>query len=372
VLNSRDFVVFWQTARYVLSGEPAYSVTRDGAWVFKYPPWILPLFLPFGLLSLEVAKVFWGLLQVGAFAYVVNWVANVCGNSRWHYATVFLFWGLWQVNAQDGQITLLLLALFLWAGGRDSLESMSLKSISLVALSFAKVFTAYPLLACLSSRRVAWQFVKISTLVLAPLSLPALWVTQNRSLRVLVHSYVEAVLSGGKLLGYDGVRGRYNQGLIGFFLRLLQVPAEKTSADVLVFLLLGSFLALIWHRLSRTLSFKYRWVGWIGLTPVVHPLPFWYSFVLTFPLASISLSSAMKSESRISKLLAAVGVVMITALTSKSLGSFGVVLELLSIKSWGVLFCCVALILGQQKPQEYSQGTDLNFRGVALNGLNVC
>jgi hypothetical protein len=328
-------------------------VARDGAWVFKYPPWILPFFFPFALLSLDVAKVFWGIIQISAFAYVVKWAADACQNSRWLYVTVFLFWGLWQVNAQDGQISLLLLGMWLWAGSRDSLEALSLKSISLIGFSFVKVFTAYPLLAFRISRKAVRNAVITFTLILVPLSLPALWVTKNRSLEVLVHSYIEAMLSGGQVLGYDGVRGKYNQGLTGFFLRVLHVPAEKTSVDILVFLVLGSVVAFFWHCFSGKLPFKYRWAGWIGLTPMVHPLPFWYSFVMTFPLASISLSSAMKSNRLSVKLVAVIGVAMITAFTEKSLGSFGSTLELLSVKAWGVLLCCVALVIDQQEQLEH-------------------
>jgi hypothetical protein len=346
--NSRDFGVVWKTAKYVLSGGPAYSVLRDGPWVFKYPPWLLTPFLPFGLLSLETAKAFYGALQAIAFLYVLRWTAQASQKSLWAYLTALLFWGLWQVNAQDGQVSLLLLATWLWAGNEDVLARWTIKSTALVAVLPAKIFTVYPALGL----RLSWKAIRnialISTLILVPLSLPALWGAQDHSVSQLVHSYIEAMLSGGKLLGYDGVRGRFNQGLTGLCLRLMHIPPEKTFADIICFFIVGSIIAILWSRISRNLPFKHRWVGWIGLTPVVHPLPYWYSFVMTYPLAAITLSAALSSRKKLNVALAALGVAMIAILTEKTLGTFGAALELLSIKSWGVVLCCYALVVSQK------------------------
>jgi hypothetical protein len=228
------------------------------------------------------------------------------------------------------------------------LARWTIKSTALVAVLPAKIFTVYPALGL----RFSWKFFRnialISACILVPLSLPALWGAQDHSVSQLVHSYVEAMLSGGKLLGYDGVRGRFNQGLTGLCLRLMHVPPEKTFADIVCFLIVGSIIAILWSSLSRRLPFKHRWAGWIGLTPVVHPLPYWYSFVLTYPLAALALSTALNSKKRLNGVLATLGVAMIAIMTEKTLGSFGAALELLSIKSWGVLLCCYALVISQK------------------------
>ncbi len=51
-----DFEVFWKAARYLIEGKSLYSVERDGGMVFKYPPWVATFFIPFGFLSLSLAK----------------------------------------------------------------------------------------------------------------------------------------------------------------------------------------------------------------------------------------------------------------------------------------------------------------------------
>ena len=40
-----DFQVYWHMAERVLAGQPLYLPEIDLSHGFKYPPWILPLFL---------------------------------------------------------------------------------------------------------------------------------------------------------------------------------------------------------------------------------------------------------------------------------------------------------------------------------------
>src|SRR4051812_24477778 len=72
--NGHDFTVFWRSARLVLDGQPLYSVARDGAMVFKYPPWILPSLLPLALLPLDLAKILWGFVEVFSIFGIALWI----------------------------------------------------------------------------------------------------------------------------------------------------------------------------------------------------------------------------------------------------------------------------------------------------------
>ena len=349
LMHARDFVVYWKTACFVRAGGPVYSVARDGAWVFKYPPWTFPLFLPFGFLDLTWAKTVYGILQVLAFAFILRWTFRASEDTRAPCIVVFLFWGLWQVNAQDGQISLFLIATWLWAGSPMALERLNLKTTLLLAACSSKIFTFYPLL----SLGISWKAIRttffIFIAIFLPLSLPALWATKDHSLFHLGQSYAQAALSGGHLLLDADVRGRSNQGLTGLCLRLLQIPREQTLADIFCCLIVGSLIAFGWHRLSRNMRFQDRFMGWIGLTPVIHPLPFWYSFVMAFPLASLSLSASLRAKKRTLTLASSLlGIAMIAILTQKTLGSLGTILEFYSVKSWGVLLCCLALKISQK------------------------
>src|SRR4051812_6210861 len=53
--NGHDFEVFWRTGHLLRQSESIYDVARLGGMVFKYPPWISPLFVPWSYLPLEWA-----------------------------------------------------------------------------------------------------------------------------------------------------------------------------------------------------------------------------------------------------------------------------------------------------------------------------
>ncbi|MCC7440117.1 MAG: hypothetical protein IT285_00700, partial [Bdellovibrionales bacterium] len=68
-----------------------------------------------------------------------------------------------------------------------------------------------------------------------------------------------------------------------------------------------------------------------------------HSFVMAFPLAALALDRAWARRERMAILLAGSGVVLIALLTSKVAGKFGLQLEHLSVKSWGIVLCLWAL-----------------------------
>src|SRR4051794_39322505 len=66
----QDFEVYWKAAHAWVSGISPYQYgPEDKGFVFKYPPWILPLFLPFSRLDFYTSKVIWTTAQVLAIVY---------------------------------------------------------------------------------------------------------------------------------------------------------------------------------------------------------------------------------------------------------------------------------------------------------------
>lgn len=143
--NGPDFSVYWRTAHFFLEGDPVYSATRDGIMTFKYPPWIFPLFLPFGLLSLTVAKLIWGEIEALALLYIIFWLQK---RAKLSVIAVCLlcFSGIWTVHAFDGQVSLPLTAcaLALFSVFRDNTRNS--KSFLLAYLLSTKIFTMFPFL----------------------------------------------------------------------------------------------------------------------------------------------------------------------------------------------------------------------------------
>jgi hypothetical protein len=124
-------------------------------------------------------------------------------------------------------------------------------------------------------------------------------------------------------------------------LRTRNVAPEKTSADWICALILGLMALPIYFGLSRPLDRASRLALAIGFAPSLHPLAWFHLFVLAFPLAVLSLDRSWGHKGWFT--LSAVGFACLALATRKTLGSFGEELELLSVKSWGVLLLGVAL-----------------------------
>ena len=122
--SASDFEVYWYAIRAWLAGLPPYaqySMSYPGL-VFKYPPWLLPVFLPIGLFPLEVAKWIWTIAQVFAIAYTVRWARRQCRPLQTDRITAVLptiipmivalmFWWMWLAHTEFGQIMVFILAL---------------------------------------------------------------------------------------------------------------------------------------------------------------------------------------------------------------------------------------------------------------------
>lgn len=360
---SLDFDVYWTAGRHFFARESIYSVARDGVRVFKYPPASILFFAPFALLPLLWAKALWGMIQAASIWGAIAWSRRAAARSDAGSSTIqpyfvaAAFWGLWHMNAYDGQLTPLLLCAGLWIASPGALTKPG-RGIALLHALTLKIFTAFPLLGLLRRDRRMLSILACFALQSVALAwLIALW-TREDGLGALIHEYVEAMRRGGETLGWDGVRGFYNQGFPALILRHLAVPADRVSADLIAVALIAPAVGWAWHRASRRLPFTHRWAGWIALTPAIHPLPFSYSFALAYPLAALAWTEAWRSGSRREMAGAAAGIAMIALMTSKTLGELGRALELLSIKSWGIALCAAVLVQVGRRRNE-GRGTDL-------------
>ena len=95
--SPNDFAFYWTAARLVIDGRNPYSSqdTLDfqrrlpfagkGPLVMLNPPWVLPLILPFGLLSFSTGKSLWLLLGLLSVFVSVHWLWDLygAGENRW-------------------------------------------------------------------------------------------------------------------------------------------------------------------------------------------------------------------------------------------------------------------------------------------------
>lgn len=367
-----DFAVFWNTIQHLFHSEPLYSTARDGGMVFKYPPWIIPFLIPFGLLPLDWAKWAWGFVELGSLFYIVRWVhLKLRTPAAIWFPVLISYWGLWIVHALDGQISLVMLAVALGCGDivrrepdsagegfRGAVYERVKITFLFVALS-TKIFTLFPLLAFQWNRRHFRSLFYIAGVCLL-LSLPAFhsqssqgtWISTSGVISTL-SSWVDAAGSAGHLLTSEQVRGRYNPGLPSYFLKRIGVPPSQTGADLFTALVMAFGLGAVWRSVCRRVRLTPReeWLGWLALTPVVHPLPWWHLFVFTFPMTVWVVDRVWTlgqtlppARSRGARILCILGVFLICFSTEKLWGTFGLILELNAAKSWGVLCGLLALV----------------------------
>lgn len=326
--QGQDFEVFWKTGGHLLRGEPLYLLERDGAMVFKYPPWIATLFLPFALLPLEFAKWTWGLVQVLSLGFLFRSFLSLGVSSAKPWITALLFWGIWAVHALDGQIMLPVLAL-LWCG--RNLKHPVLRGL-LISLTAVKGVTSLAAIheAQGDAKKVPQRFLKVALLGLfgVALLLVPLFILSPTPLAEWIGDWWRAANSGNAAFGWDKILGRENQSFTALVLRGVfhagLDPGPWVLPTTAGLSLVG---AILWWRASRMLSNEIRLAGWLALVPLVHPLSWIHGFTWVFPLAVLVRPGT----------LTWIGVLMVGVLTEKTLGTAGLALELLSIKSWGVL-----------------------------------
>ncbi len=344
--NAPDFAVYWRTASFFWQGLPVYSIARDGIMPFKYPPWILPIFLPFGLLPLSIAKISWGILEASAFVYIIRWLQSRVRSSLL-ILSLIAFSGLWTVHAFDGQVSLILLAVGLAFFGKFGKNPLVL----IYALSI-KILTLFPIIGVLdisvqrgelknvSVPRTILRWTGMAAVVLGLLSIPALK-SHHYDLGEFLRQYRAVTSPGVDSSGSPRVtvRGDQAQGFVSMIFRVCDLD-YRNSVLILVFsMVLALVLAAFWHCRASRLSMDFQWAGWLALTATLQPLAGFHTFVLAFPLAAMTLERTFAEKAKLRTGLCFFAILMITAFGQKTLGHAGLVLQQLSVKSWGVLFC---------------------------------
>lgn len=358
-----DFSVFWRAAKFILQGDVLYSVSRDGAMIFKYPPWIVPFFFPLAWIPLDMAKWIWGIVETISLGYVVFWLSKQFAIPK---KTLFLmlisFWGLWIVHAVDGQIALPMLAVTLhcYPNHHRFSNQLSFKSFFLTLALSTKIFTIFPLIGLKWSGQ-AVRTLAVIGILFGLLSIPAIWNEPTKSPTSLISSWADAARSSSKLMNSEQVRGRGNPGLPGFTLHTLKIPVTNSQADIFSAIFYCVAFGLLWSRISRNYDPKLAWLGWLALTPIVHPLPWWHLFIFVFPLAVVVADRSFKSNDIRIKTLFGFGMFLI-CLSSRKFGPLGIFLELTAAKSWGTLAFISTLILLEKKS---STGTPDNYNSTS-------
>jgi len=97
VAPPNDFAFYWTAARLVLDGQNPYSPSETvnlqnrlsfagkGPLVMLNPPWVLPLIVPFGLLSFSAGKSLWFVIGLALVFISVHWLWDLygAGQNRW-------------------------------------------------------------------------------------------------------------------------------------------------------------------------------------------------------------------------------------------------------------------------------------------------
>jgi hypothetical protein len=332
-----DFDVYWSSARAFLRGNSPYQplLGREGL-VFKYPPWILPLFIPFSLPSLLPAKIIWAFGEGGALFYFTYW-AKKNRIQLWQALAVLLsFWSVLYSHFQMGQFSLFVLFICLYGISKKERFPWVAWALS------SKIFSVISLL-CKVKWVLDWKFwMRLSFIVFVSIGTVSIFY-QAPSFGIFREWIVSAGSGGHALEG--STRGWGNQGFPALLLRAFSISAENWKADLGAFLFFAVLLSLLWARHSKKLTDSEKWAGWLALGVVCHPLAWFHSFVLALPLGALSLKKSVETKSQVRIFINALGLAAIGLMTHRSLPyEFGLVLELASIKSWGVFICGVLLL----------------------------
>ncbi|MCM2277238.1 MAG: hypothetical protein NDJ89_04125 [Oligoflexia bacterium] len=352
-IDSMDFTVYWKAAQAWVSGgaSPYEFAAADRGFVFKYPPYLLPALLPLGVLDFGAAKLLWCAVELGCLAYAFRWLLRAGVGFGAAVITTFLFWWIWLGHFYAGQLTIVLLAAALWAVPADGASEPKPARLAALALIFsAKVFSLTSLAGLsrwLARPRVAGAglalFLALNAVLLARAG------GSPGELAALYGEWVRAALSGGAELGQEIVRGQMNHGFTAGVLRWSGVTATSAGADLGVALFLAASFGLLWTLGSRGLAPRERWLGWLGVGLITHPLAWHHSFVLVYPLCAVSLDRALRSGLRGLVALSLGGIACIGLVIPNIIGLALVTpLENLSVKSWGVCLAALSLVLAER------------------------
>ncbi|MDR3605826.1 MAG: glycosyltransferase family 87 protein [Oligoflexia bacterium] len=357
IADSMDFNVYWKAAQqWAGHGVSPYLYgAADRGFVFKYPPWILPLFFPFGWMSETASRAAWAGVELLCLGYSVWKLIRFGVDRRVAAGVAFAFWWIWLAHFYAGQFTIVLLAVALWAipVGRPA-SAFNLSALGVIFTT--KVFSLISMIGLLP-KLLRPKTIATGVLLVAALNF---WVMawfrlhgNDIGIVELYRQWMQAAGSGGQELGDIVVRGQMNHGFTAGILRALGISAKDTRFDPWIALGLGAIFSVIWWRVCqvRRLSLIESWVGWLGIGLIVHPLAWHHSFVLAYPVCVVALDRAIVSKNGKIIALAALGICCIGIFIPNVIGPDLVKpLELVSVKSWGVCFSAAALAWTKKTP----------------------
>ncbi len=345
---SLDFWVYHlaMTALLKEGGSPYGSYNALPGMVFKYPPWIIPFFIPFGILNFDVAKFAWGFVQLACIGYSAQWVLSRGKSPFASFFALVSFWWIWAYHFEFGQFSLMLVATALyWEKNRSS----QFRSTLMVLLFSSKIFTMVSLLGdwrtLLRKRVVFW--VVSSTFVLSGLVVGVLrYHGRDMSLVGLLQAWFDAAFSQN-LLRNEILRGAHNQGFTAGLIRMLWFDSTFRFLEVLVFLGLVCVFVPFWHFASRKLHVSEQWAGWLALGVILHPLAWMHSYVFAFPVCGLALGKALR-VGKVGWVLTGFFGVLLVGLNPPHWNEF---LESLCMRSWGVVLSMVTLAFSTESAE---------------------
>ena len=102
-LGVGDFIAYWSAGRLNAQGQNPYSpevllpIERAEGWaedwpnIMYYPPWALPLVMPFGLAPFNLARLAWLIAEIAVVAFCIDLIWRYYGGPS---AQRWLAWGL--------------------------------------------------------------------------------------------------------------------------------------------------------------------------------------------------------------------------------------------------------------------------------------
>jgi hypothetical protein len=360
-IGSTDFHVYWQASQDWLNGtkSPYYFDASTKGFVFKYPPWSLPIFAPFGMMSFDAAKMAWAFLELLCLIYTVYKMIFFGIRKEIAFLVAVTLWWIWQDHFWSGQLTILLLASALWITdslSKDSNEKSPWKLSITSYLFTAKIFSVFTFLG--NWRKFLDLRVIFGTAALCAVPTLVTWMVMRNhdpslSLISVFQQFAAAAKSGGAELGEHVVRGQLNHGFTAAILRTFHVDSTQSIYDAAVCIGLTAIFGYIWNKFRRDLTEREFFFGWIALALITHPLAWDHSFILAYPLCAASLERAVQTKNRQLMALSFFGCVCIGLLIPNVIGTEAVKpFEYIAIKSWGVVFSAIALVLSQRALSE--------------------
>lgn len=369
-----DFIVFYRVAQRFWDGVRPYDQVTYGNMVFKYPPWTLPFFLPFGFVDLTTAKTLWGLVEASSLVAIVIRLHRGFGGLpgvRPGIQAIFLLmlFALVGNHGMTGQITLLVLALALWA---DPVRSSFRRFFFLTVALSAKVTTLFPLVYAVRRRRLFQTGIGVAILFVL-LSLPIYLKSYDLRYGLMREEWTSAMFSGTQDVNSVriGFTTREVQGLPSLLLRKAHLderqPVHVLFATLLSVVLIGG----AWLYFARRLSPIGQWIGWIALLPAVQPLAWFHVFLFGYPLLVIGAELALRESRRETRRWRFAGYVvsglLMGAITAKTMGALGSELELASVKLWGLLGAVVLFATSAAVSVKNRREGPGNFSGSEVN-----